>query len=79
MDLCAPGWEAANRPAEPLPAPRPFSRMDTPGTDAFGATWSTFSGAVADLDNTPYSAVALPTQKNLEGGFSCQLPPTANK
>jgi hypothetical protein len=53
--------------------------MDTPGTDAFGATWPTFSGAVADRDNAPYRAVALPTQKNLEGGFSCQLPPTANK
>jgi hypothetical protein len=52
--------------------------MDTSRTDTFGVTCPTFSGAVTDLDNSPYRTIALPTQKNLEGGFSCHLPSTAN-
>ena len=63
MDPCAPGWMAANRPAESLPAPLRLSRMDTPRAAPFSVSRPAFSGAVADLDNCSYRAIALPSQK----------------
>jgi hypothetical protein len=78
MDLCAPGWgrEPAGRASTGAST---VTRMDTPRTDSFGATWSTtFSGAVTDRDDGPYRAIALPTRRDLEGGSLWQFPSTAN-
>jgi hypothetical protein len=70
MDLCAPGWRGREPAGRASTGASTVTRMDTPRSDSFGVTWPTFSEAVADLDNRPYRAIALPTRRDLEGGSS---------